>query len=78
MTPCPVPRCPQYKRPADLMCQPHWFEVPVAIRGEFWRTLVARRDKGGLMAILRHERAKRAAIAAAQASGEIPRTEFFI
>lgn len=35
---CHHPTCPIAVPPAMLACKPHWFQLPLAIRNEIWRT----------------------------------------
>lgn len=38
---CPVPDCKAGRQSDHLMCKPHWFKVPKALRDEVWRLWAA-------------------------------------
>ena len=35
---CAVASCGERVRPGQLMCKPHWFSLPKALRDDVWRT----------------------------------------
>ncbi|MEI6417478.1 MAG: hypothetical protein WCO82_00275 [Sphingomonadales bacterium] len=39
---CAAPGCDQQAKPGQLMCRPHWFQVPKPIRDAIWSTWKAR------------------------------------
>lgn len=72
---CPIAACPRDRRPFELMCGYHWSRVPGRLARElvtaFKERVKASKRWGSPLyrdAVVRHERAKRAAIEAVEAT----------
>lgn len=63
--PCKIPGCPAVVAADRLMCRPHWYQVPRALRDSVWATW--RSGAGVLSADYRE--AVRQAVEAVQATG---------
>jgi hypothetical protein len=35
---CPIPGCTNHTRPGELLCIPHWRQVPSKLKSDVWST----------------------------------------
>lgn len=72
---CPIPGCTATPRAGELLCGPHWRQVPSELKGEIWtawRALRYGRDQRiRAEALPRYRAARSAAIAAVSSSGPL-------
>lgn len=64
--PCKVPACPVTVAPDRLMCAPHWYQVPRALRDRVWATW---RSGAGVLTAEYREAVRQAVAAVEGAAG---------
>ena len=45
---CPAPKCDRHRRPEQVACRDHWYQLPMELRRELWAAYKVH-DRAGLV-----------------------------